>query len=175
MPILDDAKTCYVGTTPITNIYAGTQLVWPKTVLAQDLRVYTWTDVPGTDATQGLFMYVWESYPAGPCCGFPSYMTAYTESIGGKLTELWSFGCSSSGGSQSHSYLPPVVPGLIQPNTMVCYGPGFRPGVAGKFDAGLLYYPTSYAPNSGIEIARITVDNLAAEEIPTQFLQNRCP
>ena len=28
MPLLNDAKTCYVGTTPITNIYAGTQLVW---------------------------------------------------------------------------------------------------------------------------------------------------
>ena len=28
MPLLDDAKTCYVGTTPITKIYAGSQLVW---------------------------------------------------------------------------------------------------------------------------------------------------
>ncbi len=30
MPLLNDAKTCYVGTQPITKIYAGTELVWPK-------------------------------------------------------------------------------------------------------------------------------------------------
>ena len=28
MPLLSDAKTCYVGTQPITKIYAGTQFVW---------------------------------------------------------------------------------------------------------------------------------------------------
>ena len=28
MPLLSDAKTCYVGTQPITKIFAGTQLVW---------------------------------------------------------------------------------------------------------------------------------------------------
>ena len=28
MPLLSDSKTCYVGTQPITKIYAGTQLVW---------------------------------------------------------------------------------------------------------------------------------------------------
>jgi len=28
MPLLSDSKTCYVGTTPITKIYAGAQLVW---------------------------------------------------------------------------------------------------------------------------------------------------
>ena len=32
MPLLNDAKTCYVGTQPITKIYAGTELVWPKTL-----------------------------------------------------------------------------------------------------------------------------------------------
>ena len=33
MPLLSDAKTCYVGTQPITKIYAGTQFVWPKSVV----------------------------------------------------------------------------------------------------------------------------------------------
>ena len=28
MPLLDDAKTCYVGTQPITRILAGTSQVW---------------------------------------------------------------------------------------------------------------------------------------------------
>ena len=28
MPLLSDAKTCYVGTTPIKKIYAGSRLVW---------------------------------------------------------------------------------------------------------------------------------------------------
>ena len=30
MPLLSDAKTCLVGQTQIKQIYAGTQLVWPK-------------------------------------------------------------------------------------------------------------------------------------------------
>jgi hypothetical protein len=30
MPLLDDAKNCFVGQTQIKQIYAGTQLVWPK-------------------------------------------------------------------------------------------------------------------------------------------------
>lgn len=30
MPLLDDAKNCFVGQTQIKKIYAGTQLVWPK-------------------------------------------------------------------------------------------------------------------------------------------------
>ena len=28
MPLLNDAKSCYVGNQPITKIYAGTQFVW---------------------------------------------------------------------------------------------------------------------------------------------------
>ena len=32
MPLLNDAKTCYVGTTPITKIMAGDLQVWPKEV-----------------------------------------------------------------------------------------------------------------------------------------------
>ena len=38
MPLLNDAKTCYFGTTPITSIYAGTQIVWPKGPKALELR-----------------------------------------------------------------------------------------------------------------------------------------
>ena len=30
MPLLNDAKTCFVGTTPITTIMAGSVQVWPK-------------------------------------------------------------------------------------------------------------------------------------------------
>lgn len=33
MPLLDDAKNCFVGQTQIKQIYAGTQLVWPKSFL----------------------------------------------------------------------------------------------------------------------------------------------
>jgi len=32
MPLLDDAKNCFVGQTQIKQIYAGTQKVWPKSV-----------------------------------------------------------------------------------------------------------------------------------------------
>ena len=33
MPLLSDAKTCYVGTQPITKIFAGTQFVWGSSQL----------------------------------------------------------------------------------------------------------------------------------------------
>ena len=169
MPLLSDAKTCLVGQTQIKQIYAGTQLVWPKNVLAQNLRVYKW-------AAQSLCMYVWESYPVGTCCGFPSYVTAYGSVGIAKLSEVKSFGCRSAGGFQAHSYLPPVAPGLIQPNTMVCSGPAWN-GAAGKFDAGIIYYATAgIPPNSGNEVVRLrNIESSTLEEIPTQFLQNRCP
>ena len=32
MPLLSDAKSCFVGTTPVNKIYAGSDLVWPKGV-----------------------------------------------------------------------------------------------------------------------------------------------
>ena len=49
MPLLNDAKTCYVGTTPITKIYAGTQLVWG----ALELRAVNFS-VPGLGAYLGV-------------------------------------------------------------------------------------------------------------------------
>ena len=40
MPLLSDAKNCYVGTQPITKIYAGTQLVWGSSQIRMvDFRV----------------------------------------------------------------------------------------------------------------------------------------
>ena len=32
MPLLSDAKSCFIGTTPVNKIYAGPDLVWPKEV-----------------------------------------------------------------------------------------------------------------------------------------------
>ena len=46
MPLLNDAKTCFVGTTPITKIYAGSQLVWG----ALQLRMVNFV-VPGVPGT----------------------------------------------------------------------------------------------------------------------------
>ena len=48
MPLLNDAKTCYVGTQPITKIYAGTQMVWGSL----QLRIVKFS-VPGLP---GLFL-----------------------------------------------------------------------------------------------------------------------
>ena len=49
MPLLSDAKTCYVGTTPITKIYAGSQLVWGSL----ELRVVNFS-VPGVATYLGV-------------------------------------------------------------------------------------------------------------------------
>ena len=38
MPLLNDAKTCYVGTQPITTIMAGGVKVWPKSCVHTDGR-----------------------------------------------------------------------------------------------------------------------------------------
>ena len=46
MPVLNDAKTCYVGNQPITKIYAGTQIVWGSLLL----RMVKFS-VPGTSGS----------------------------------------------------------------------------------------------------------------------------
>ena len=92
------------------------------------------------------------------------------------LTEIRSFGCRTISGARSFSYLPPALTGLIQPNTMVCAGNEWIPGSTAEFDVGLIYYPVAGMPaNSGEEIARLTVRSNRLEEIPPEFLQNRCP
>ena len=174
MPLLDDAKKCYVGTTPITKVMAGSVQVWPKGVLAQNLRCYRGTSISGISTPR--LMLVWESYPVGDCCGFPRFVPAFARNPGEKLIEMFPFGCYSAGGYRPYSYLPSPVPGLIENNTMVCSSNDWSPGSTAEFDVGLIYYPVAGMPaNSGEEIARLTVRNNRIEEIPPEFLQNRCP
>lgn len=42
MPLLSDAEKCYVGTTAINTIMAGTQEVWPKTIDYINNNIYMW-------------------------------------------------------------------------------------------------------------------------------------
>lgn len=42
MPLLSDSKSCFVGTTPVNKIYAGSDLVWPKGVYAPNTNVLNW-------------------------------------------------------------------------------------------------------------------------------------
>ena len=44
MPLLNDAKACYVGTQPITKIYAGNAQVWPKELADPDMIYLTHCD-----------------------------------------------------------------------------------------------------------------------------------
>ena len=53
MPLLSDAKTCYVGTQPIKKIYAGTQLVWPKFAKAESAKIKAFQGVSGSAAYEG--------------------------------------------------------------------------------------------------------------------------
>lgn len=39
MPLLSDAKSCFIGTTPVNKIYAGPDLVWPKEVYTPNENV----------------------------------------------------------------------------------------------------------------------------------------
>ena len=47
MPLLSDAKNCFVGQTQIKKIYAGTQLVWPKAPEYIDSNIYMWPELVG--------------------------------------------------------------------------------------------------------------------------------
>ena len=48
MPLLDDAKNCFVGQTQIKQIYAGTQKVWPKEPALQLVNVAFSNAFPNT-------------------------------------------------------------------------------------------------------------------------------
>ena len=54
MPLLNDAKTCYVGTTPITTIMAGSVQVWPKGPEALDLRTVKYSLSQGAYYSLGV-------------------------------------------------------------------------------------------------------------------------
>ena len=174
MPLLGDSKSVYVGTTPITKVMAGSVQVWPKGVLAQNLRCYRGTSISGISTPR--LMLVWESYPVGECCGSRVFVPAYAVNPGGKLIDMFPFGCYSTSGYRPYSYLPQPVPGLIEKNTMVCSSNKWNPGSTAEYDVGVVYYPVPGMPaDSGEEIARLTVRENRLEEIPPEFLQNRCP
>ena len=57
MPLLSDAKTCYVGNTPITTIMAGSVKVWPKAVDSfENIRCLGYE---GSNGGVGGVMIVW--------------------------------------------------------------------------------------------------------------------
>lgn len=70
MPLLNDAKTCYVGTQPITKIYAGTQLVWPDQRYPQisNLQLYYLTKDPDVNNGKTQTVYAtWEVEDRSDC------------------------------------------------------------------------------------------------------------
>ena len=64
MPLLSNAKTCYVGTTPITKIYAGTQFVWPKVPVElldfQDPQWNLFNTATPSDPSRRLCAFSWQ-------------------------------------------------------------------------------------------------------------------
>ena len=61
MPLLDDAKNCFVGQTQIKQIYAGTQKVWPKADQVPDvptpIAIYVRVDLPSKEKFSVLFSF----------------------------------------------------------------------------------------------------------------------
>ena len=81
MPLLSNAKACYVGTTPITKIMAGSVEVWPKGPPPpfRNLRMYFKAPSnPSIDISQGFFI-AWE-VPVRPsnCSLATAYEFRYT-------------------------------------------------------------------------------------------------
>ena len=77
MPLLNDAKTCYVGTTPITTVMAGSVQVWPKGTLPvgpfDKLKIYEGTSTNPI----GQFLS-WETVNRPSNCGrASSYAVEY--------------------------------------------------------------------------------------------------
>ena len=58
MPLLSDAKSCYVGTTPITKIMAGSVQVWPKSVYPDTPGPFDMFYFPFEDSTKGVCPWV---------------------------------------------------------------------------------------------------------------------
>ena len=69
MPLLSDAKTCYVGTTPITKIYAGSQFVWPKApVELLDFQDPKWQVFPPNISSPNMRLCVFSWQVDGDLC-----------------------------------------------------------------------------------------------------------
>jgi hypothetical protein len=83
MPLLNDAKACYVGTQPITKIYAGTDLVWPKGPPPpfRDVQLYIGNTLAdsGTPSATGFYLSWKAGVRPADCTAARLYEYRYTQ------------------------------------------------------------------------------------------------
>ena len=128
MPLLSDAKTCYVGTTPITKIMAGSVQVWPTGSIVSGkpypINAYVWYEDNGAGTKQyhSYFTYdvpdlmLWDPQDYGPIgepaiegnIRFPEYDPAINKIPSGDevfiARDVWYLGKRFEFGKTVYSY-----------------------------------------------------------------------
>ena len=164
MPLLNDAKTCYVGTTPITTIMAGSVQVWPKgpppPVGPFDyITLYKGTQ---TTANAGLFLS-WETLNRPSTCARGTVYTVQEFNTGPSGNGWYDFIVWND--SRGYNWMPSAYPNLM----VMFLGPSASTGV---HDFRLKYEsaPGVYEYSSVVEDA----PNIGLPQLPTAYQQNEC-
>ena len=106
MPLLSEAKTCYVGNQPITKIYAGAQLVWPKFAKAESVKIKAYQAGSGGTAYEGEWCVAYpDIYECANCEQLKaSYEFQYKTTLASNFTAWEDFGGYRSEASPYKAY-----------------------------------------------------------------------
>ena len=164
MPLLNDAKTCYVGTTPITTIMAGSVQVWPKGPPPPDgpfdrLTLYTGTQ---TNGNAGLFLS-WETLNRPSTCSRGSVYTVQ-EDIHNDGPVIWNDFVIFND-PRGYNWMP-----LAYPNVMAV-----SLGAINLFESHT--FRLKYETTPGVyEYSNQVVytQNIPLPNLPTAYQQNEC-
>lgn len=162
MPLLDDAKTCYVGTTPITTIMAGSVQVWPKGTPPpvgpfDYLTLYNGNR--SDSAANGLYLS-WETLNRPSTCARGTVYTVQS------LDERGWYDFINWNDPRGYNWMP-----LEYPNVMAMFlGP--------SASSGALYFRLKYESAPGVYEYSIDVQdapNIGGHpRLPTDYQQNEC-
>ena len=171
MPLLDDAKKCYVGQTQIKQIYAGTQLVWPKAPLPpsgpfDNLTLYINRGDKVTPPFEGnekdyMVMFLsWEVNPRPSTCSRASaYTTQYIIDGGSKPWQDFSY----FGNPNTLNWMPSAYP-----TVMVAQALNIDP-------KNTTYsFRVKYDGPSGIVHSNPIRYNSSFKTVPIQYQENEC-
>ena len=162
MPLLNDAKACYVGTTPITTIMAGSVQVWPKGPPPPVGPFDRLTLYSGTQTTPGELYLSWETQNRPSSCARGIVYTVQSlDTTGGKG---W-YDFINWNDPRGYNWMP-----LAYPSVMAMYlGPA-----AGS---GALYFRLKYESAPGVYEYSIDVQDapsIGHPYLPTAYQQNEC-
>lgn len=163
MPLLDDAKTCYVGTTPITTIMAGSVQVWPKGTPPpvgpfDRLMLYQGTQT----GSAGLFLS-WETPNRPSTCARGTVYTVQSFNTDPSNNGWYDF--INWNDPRGYNWMP-----LEYPNVMALY---LGPAAGSDNKIFRLKYesaPGVYEYSSEVDDAA----NILHPQLPTAYQQNEC-